>query len=43
MNVEKVVLLGQGVRFVVATLRENDDAFRSRVFGGNVREDEHCI
>jgi hypothetical protein len=40
MNVETVVLLGEGVRLVVATLRENDDAFRCRVFEANVREDE---
>ena len=40
MNVETVVLLGKGVRLVVSTLREKDDAFRCRVFEANVRKDE---
>ena len=38
MNSESVVLLANGLRLVVSTLRENDQAFRCSVFEVNARE-----
>lgn len=39
MNPESVVLLAHGLRLVVSTLQEEDQAFRCRVFEVNVREE----
>ena len=40
MNPESVVVLAHGLRLVVSTLQEDEQAFQCSVFEGNVREEE---
>ena len=43
MAPESLVVLPHGLRLVVSTLREEDQAFRCGVFESNVREEEEML